>query len=110
VDLLRERRDLDRDPTAKFVLENAPFPGLRLPHVDVEVIELECARQVRNRYVVVIAETTDSFKVDLSFNTDLISPEHARRALAAYQRLLVRMTQGDDPRLSQLVGAVTVDS
>jgi amino acid adenylation domain-containing protein/non-ribosomal peptide synthase protein (TIGR01720 family) len=105
VDALQPNRDLSHSPLFQvmFVLLNTPDRTRQLPATGLQLAPVEAhSGAAKFDLTLFMAEDGDRMGGTLEFNTDLFTPETARRMLAHFRQLLEGIVAGPDRSVATL--------
>jgi amino acid adenylation domain-containing protein len=103
VDLLQPERDLSRSPLVQvvFVLDNTPDLSMYLPHIEIEVMELE-TQTAKFDLMLTAAMLGEQIEVRLEYDRKLYEQESMQRLLRRYKVVLASMLAHPEERIDRL--------
>jgi myxalamid-type nonribosomal peptide synthetase MxaA len=96
-------RDRSRNPLfdVMFILQNAPVPAVRLPGLDLELLEVDRGA-AKLDLTLSVTERQAGFSLSLEHNTDLFLPATAARMLGHFATLLEEASEQPDRSIATL--------
>ncbi len=103
VEEINPQRDLSRNPLFQtmFILQNAPMPALRLPDLDLALLEVD-DQSAKVDLALNLVESPDDIRGAFQYNADLFEPETVARLARHYQAALAAMTERLDCPVGEL--------
>jgi len=103
VEALRPERNTNRAPLfqIKIVFAEAPTPPLRLPGLDMSLIEIETGTTQLD-LILFLVDAPDGARVSIEYSTDLFEARTIARMAANYEALIDSATAASDTPISTL--------
>jgi amino acid adenylation domain-containing protein len=103
VEALRPDRNTNRAPLfqVKVVFAEAPTPPLRLPGLDMSLIEIETGTTQLD-LILFLVDAPDGARVSIEYSTDLFDAKTIARISADYEALMASATAAPDTPISTL--------